>query len=498
MTGGDFLIRGASSYAGETSLAGGEVRVSDDSAFGTGILSFNGGLLVGEDVALSNDVVFNTDSTVRADDQTTGGGVLELSGNLSDDGNARSLSVEGPGVVLLSGNANTYTGGTSVNSGVLAFGSSGAVPASGQIDFAGGSSIRADYAIDQGLLDAVSSTSSGAILLGADSGENLDFDSASLPDVTLGSSGDFEVSGDLTPHSTSGYRFGGGSGEMTVSSDLSGTTGLTVSDGPTVLLTGSNDYEGQTVAEDGAILVFGTGSAIPDTSMSIATAGVMVAEAGGYIGIASTSVMNPQDFIDRFDTANTDGSIGVAGSLSNLDLSGFSSTPGIGTSSAATLSGTFTPHSGDYVFSGGGGTMTVDVDLVDGMNARDLTVSDLTVVLGGTNTYSGTTTVDSGGVLEVDAPALLGSTSGITLDSSDATLLLKNADTVNTVSYVNTFSGPGNLQINSPAEDGTIELTGDLSGFERHPDDWFGHPPAFRFIVFNAANRCRPFRLRAA
>jgi autotransporter-associated beta strand protein len=83
-------------------------------------------------------------------------GVLRTSGNISDDGNQRSLTLtgDGSGALILSGTANSYTGGTNVdagtlyatNSNALADGSSLAVGAGGTLIFdpsVGGSSMGA-------------------------------------------------------------------------------------------------------------------------------------------------------------------------------------------------------------------------------------------------------------------------------------------------------------------------------------------------------------------
>ncbi len=65
------------------------------------------------------------------------GGAITISGGVSDAGGGRRLTKTGANTVTLTG-ANTYTGGTTLDAGVLALGSSGAIGAAGSIAFSGG------------------------------------------------------------------------------------------------------------------------------------------------------------------------------------------------------------------------------------------------------------------------------------------------------------------------------------------------------------------------
>jgi fibronectin-binding autotransporter adhesin len=66
------------------------------------------------------------------------GSSVSFTGNISSPGGYNGgISIVGPGTVILSG-SNTYTGNTSVTSGTLQLGSATALPAGGNISFAGG------------------------------------------------------------------------------------------------------------------------------------------------------------------------------------------------------------------------------------------------------------------------------------------------------------------------------------------------------------------------
>ena len=112
---------------------------------------------------------------------------------------------------------------------------------------------------------------------------------------------------------------------------------------------------------------------------------------------------------------DTDPLLGTVTFTGPVDLSGFTNAGfvGLGSSSTAILSGAITPtnsstYPNDYVFGGGGGTLTVNSNLTD--NAGTAVVMNygglpLTLNLDGANNYTGTTTV-KGGVL------VFGGTSG--------------------------------------------------------------------------------------
>jgi len=124
-------------------------------------------------------------------------------------------SISGAGTLVKLGSANldlrgtnTYTGGTVVEQGILRFGTAGSVSPTGSITVISGGTVGTGYSIDQTFLNQVTSSSSGVVALGADSGNNLDF--SNLPNVALGALGHYIFAGSLSPNMTAGYQLGGG------------------------------------------------------------------------------------------------------------------------------------------------------------------------------------------------------------------------------------------------------------------------------------------------
>ena len=187
-----------------------------------------------------------------------GGGTTNVEGAITQNGaNALGVTYSGTGRLILKG-TNTNTGGYTVTGGVMQFNSAAAVGGTGQKITAttpGIVTTGPGYAIDQGFLDRVVTTSTGALALSADNANALNFNTFTA--LTLGTLGDFTYSGTILPSAiTSGaYRFGGGSGNLTVASQLTVTAAtVTISGGPRVIFTGANSYTGATTLNNNAIL----------------------------------------------------------------------------------------------------------------------------------------------------------------------------------------------------------------------------------------------------
>jgi len=122
---------------------------------------------------------------------------------------------------------------------------------------------------------------------------------------------------------------------------------------------------------------------------------LLTAGSGGYLGIAFAA--SQTNFIDKFDKANTQGTIGLDLSTSNIDLSSgptgtaFHANARLGSSTTATLSGTFTPQGDTYRVGGGGGTLTISSALVDaaGPVTRNLDMGSSGTLAAGTVVLTG-------------------------------------------------------------------------------------------------------------
>ncbi|MFA7342895.1 MAG: autotransporter-associated beta strand repeat-containing protein [Terrimicrobiaceae bacterium] len=374
---------------GSVSVSGGATYDLDGYATSIGGLTGSGSVTLGN-ATLTIDNYW--------DSHSFGGGIS----------GAGSLVKTGGGSQTLSG-SNSYAGGTIVQSGSLVFSQAASVPTSGQITVAAGGYAGAGFAMDQAFLDKFDKASSvGVIGFNASSSNVLDLTGFNTS-ATLGSSSSANFSGSLTPQG-SAFRFGGGYGQLTVSGNLGGSKSLSNAGALTLFLSGTNSYDGGTSAASMGRIIFANAAAIP-------AAGSLTAASGGYIG---NSFAVDQTFLDKFDKANSAGTIGVnTDTSSSLDLTGFHAEASLGTTGSVTVDGTLTPQGSQYRFAGGGGSMTVGSTL---SGSRSVFISDLGVTLTSGNSYSGGTQIDWSGLLVVGSNSHLGDSSGgITLAGTLAT-----------------------------------------------------------------------------
>lgn len=104
-----WTLTGSSSFNGSVSIDAGTLAISGNS-LGSGALTFNGGTLQNTAaITLSNTIALNTVSAFQTDAELTLAGVISGTGSLSKQGN---------GNLILSG-ANLYSGGTTIDAGIL-------------------------------------------------------------------------------------------------------------------------------------------------------------------------------------------------------------------------------------------------------------------------------------------------------------------------------------------------------------------------------------------
>jgi autotransporter-associated beta strand protein len=415
-------------WSGGMTLAEGRVIINpsynyyDDvvHSLGTGTLTFAGGTLVtqpndyyyyGDDypVNLVTPVVSNGTISLRngVEMYWRDGGVLlaadtllDVTGralfiesDISETGGARRLSMNSSGAVVLTGN-NSYSGGTSVEKGILIFATAGSLPAMpvtnalavgalGYIGFGddGTENSGLSQTDPQGLF--IDRFNKGATFgtVGFDSDPDLGNPTNFTGDIDLtgfaasaklGSATHAILSGTITPQGAN-YQFGGGGGFLQVDSYLTGNRGV-IADSPaaaplTVRLTqADNDFTGAITATHSAVIL--ANGVSPATTLNLGT--------GGYIGTEESSSF--QAFIDRFSTL-TQGVIGVDSFdsytvtiTSNLSLGAFTNGAYLGTThtgyvddgvgGGVVLQGTFTSGNGGadpYRFAGyKGGLLRVE------------------------------------------------------------------------------------------------------------------------------------------
>lgn len=206
--------------------------------------------------------------------------------------------------------------------------------------------------------------------------------------------------------------------EGTVSED-DAPSQLTINGSSPVIFDGLTTVTGGIIVQDGVVL-FGDDDALP-------TAGTLVAEEFGYIGLIEETA-NQRDaalasFLALFDRSITAGTIGLDTSPESgvpnsyagpIDLTGFSPQVSIGTVTFAEYTGTITPVGTNYRFGNGGGTLLLGSTLTDdGTTPRGLDVisrsnSSLTVyVNSSSNSFTGDVLAQNSAIIFGNAPGTI-------------------------------------------------------------------------------------------
>jgi fibronectin-binding autotransporter adhesin len=267
------------------------------------------------------------------------------------------------------------------------------------------------------------------------------FNTTAFEGIRLGTATSVRLIGPIVPQLAANYNFGNGGGKLYVLSNLGNHTTSTYlaanNNGVALMLylQGANTYNGGTYANNGFI-IFDGASAIPATG--ILRAGGSAANIGAsYLGFTNATLGGfavngatlASGLLTRFDKPGTWGIVGfdtntpgTPTTVNNLDLTGFNDGVFIGTTSEAVLTGTITPTTvatanaaHTYRFTAAdGGTLVVDSALVDGANARSVSIGiptssafqklgDGKVVLNSPNSYTGGTTINTRGNITVSA-----------------------------------------------------------------------------------------------
>ncbi|MDB6094630.1 MAG: motif protein [Verrucomicrobia bacterium] len=318
-------------------------------------------------------------------------GTLLLEDYISDNTSGFRLTKIGAGNLTLADTSSNWTGGLTLTAGsVTIYGySDGGVNSLGDGDliFNGGTLIS--------LSDPVNGSTNDVVSLFIDVQSNglvraLNF----IP---------LNLNGQLTLNANTTIDTNGA--DMSIG-DIVGPFSLTLNGNGRLYLYGANTYTGGTTSLNG-LLVFNDVNALPATPVTNA----FTAGANGYIGISDVLPDFQADFIDRFNKAATFGTIGVDYDVSTpIDLTGFSSTARLGSTtnngfSGTVISGTITPQGTDYRFGGGAGYLEVDSDLT---GARNVVVTSpasfpLSVFLtSSANTFTGTVTVINSALVFAD------------------------------------------------------------------------------------------------
>lgn len=464
-----------------------------DSVIDLGAGTTTGGITLG--ATSSGTTVTSSSNRVINLAGTTGGGVirnavtsssttLTLSGGVTNAGGGnKSLTLSGTNIGLntLSGviadaadlsktavvkneagqwvltAANTYTGGTTINAGTLALGTTGTLGqniAGNNVTIAGGNLLlNADTNVGTNQTITITSagggigvsytptsfptiidnsgatggvfglnyTGTGGLGVGGVAGINALFTSSTswfLGSFTGGSG--VYTGTSLTAGAGNNYRLGGGGGALTVQNDvLTGANNLIVGStgGGSVTLSSANTFTGTTTVQNGTLNVSSLNSVSGGSATS--SLGAPITSANGTITLGSTTNAVGLNYTGTGET--TDRILRLNGTTGNVTL-GNSGTGAVNYTSAPVFSGNgaktlILGNTTDTV----GGTIGAIANSsgVTSLTKAGLTNSNWTLTAGAANTYTGTTLV-TGGVLQTASVSDL-ATSYVNLNGADVT-----------------------------------------------------------------------------
>ncbi len=440
---GSLTLSGANTYSGGTTVSA--------------------GTLVGTTTSLQGNVANNAAVVF---DQTTGG---SYAGTISGSG---SLTKSGIGTVELAG-ANTYTGTTNISGGTLALTAANALADTTAVTVASGATLQLGAAAET----VGSIAGAGSINLGT---FNL---TSGGTHASTTFSGVASGTGSLTKTGTGTLTLSGAnaySGGTTVSAGtllgstaslqgniannaslvfdqatngtyagvVSGSGDLNKQNAGTLTLTGANTYTGNTHINAGTLALGAADALAGTTAVNVATgASLQLSAASQTVGsIAGAGAIDVGAFTLTTGAANTSsvfaGTIGGTGALTKtgtgtLTLSGANTYTGGTTVNGGTLQGTTTSLQGNVLNQASvifdqtsNGTYSGAMSGTGSLTKQ----GSGTVTLTGANTYSGTTTVNTG-TLALGASNAFSAASNLTLNAASNVDLGGFSVQVGTLSY---------------------------------------------------------------
>jgi uncharacterized protein with beta-barrel porin domain len=405
MGGAIFVVAGGTlTVAGQGSTAASDNVTAGAAGGGYGAV---GGSAFGKDIFIqgANAITF---SPGAGNTYTIVNSIADEAGNGGNPANMGSLVLSGGGTLVLSA-ANTYKGGTTLTDGTLVVGNSSAL-GSGTLSMANGTALS--FVSGSGVNIANNITVAGDPTFVTTPGTPQTI-SGTISDATGPTPGDVVVNGGgaLTLSGQNTYSLGttiSGSGTTVVvtnstpgTSSSIGTGALTLDGG--VLQAGANNLSfnngialnstGGTIDANGNSLTW-TGAI---TNGNGTTGGLTIANTGGVntgvVTFTNTNTYTGATTINSGATLALSGTGSIAASSGVADNGTFDISALTGGTSIVSLSGNGTVSLGanTLTLSNGGGTFAGAIGGTGG-----LTIAAGPETLSGTNTYSGTTTINFG------------------------------------------------------------------------------------------------------
>jgi autotransporter-associated beta strand protein len=358
---GTSILTANNSYTGGTVINAGTLQVTNNNSVGTGAVTLGGGIFQAGANGLNFSNPFNVNTTGGAVD--TNGNTLTLVGVIADGNGPGALTKMGTGTLTLSA-ANTYSGGTTVIGGLINF-------------------------------NSASNFGSGTITL---NGGGLQWASGTSTDI----------SSRLAAFGAGGATFDTNGNNVTLSSALLGTGGLTKIGAGALTLTGTNTYSGATTISGGTLQLGNggaSGSIVGDVTNNgifainrsdTFTFGGVISGSGAFAQIGpGTTILTAANTYSGGTTINS-GVLAVAADA-NLGAASGGLAFGGGTLqflSGFTLNRAVTLNAGGGTFDTNGNTATLAGTISGAGGLTKIGAGALTLT--GTNTYSGATTVNGG------------------------------------------------------------------------------------------------------
>jgi autotransporter-associated beta strand protein len=435
---GVLTLANSNTYSGGTSLLSGSIQITNANSLGTtGNLSFGGGTLqygAGITTDLSSRI-HNSSSAIAID---TNGQNVTFASALGAS-NVGGLTKSGVGTLVLSG-ANTFTGTTTISTGILNIQNSDALGST-----ASGTTLSSGAALQL----------QGGLTIGAEAltlaGTGISTDGA-LRNI----SGANSLAGEITLAAAT--RINSDSGSLTLSGGISGSQNLTLGGSGNTTITGAIATSTGTLTKDGAgtLVLSGANTFTGTTTISAGILNIQNSDALGStasgITVSSGAALQIQGGISVGAEALTLSGTGVSTDGALRNISGANSLAGDITLNAATRinsdSGSLTLNGGisgtQNLTIGGSGNTTLAGSIATSTGTLTKDGSG-TLTLSGANSFTGAVTIQNG-ALQLDGGdnrLLANKTITIGSVSNSAKLILGGTSSVNQTLASLSFSGLG-------------------------------------------------------